>query len=144
MREGYNEFEVLKYTPITENTVYGFNATMSDAEPIQIINITTRWKKKENENVNGKTQVVVAMTSKDTRNVLNTSEIPPVAFLNDLFNQKIVIKTRVGDYVGMLKGWDVDLNIVLADAAESKEMELIRTQKTILIRGGDISHITPK
>lgn len=84
------------------------------------------------------------MANNDTRNVLNTSEILPFAFLNDLVNRKIVVKTRAGDYVGMLKGWDVNLNIVLDDAAESKEMELIRTRKTILIRGGDISHITPK
>ncbi len=84
------------------------------------------------------------MANNNTNNVLNTSELLPFAFLNDLVNQKIVIKTRAGDYVGTLKGWDINLNIVLADAAEIKEMELIRTHKTMLIRGGDISHITPK
>jgi small nuclear ribonucleoprotein (snRNP)-like protein len=84
------------------------------------------------------------MTDNDTSNVRNESERLPCAFLNDLINQKIVIKTRAGDYVGTLKGWDEQLNVVLDDVAELKEMELIRTHKAILIRGGDISHITPK
>ena len=55
-----------------------------------------------------------------------------------------MIKTSAGDYVGTLKGWDEQLNVVLADVAELKEMELIRTHKTILSRGGDISPFTPK
>jgi small nuclear ribonucleoprotein (snRNP)-like protein len=84
------------------------------------------------------------MADNDTRNVLNTSELLPFAFFNDLINQKIVIKTRAGDYVGTLKGWDEQLNVVLDDVAEIKEMELTRTHKAMLIRGGDISHIMPK
>ncbi|HXY87662.1 MAG TPA: LSM domain-containing protein [Candidatus Acidoferrales bacterium] len=78
----------------------------------------------------------------DTTNAFNKSEILPFTFINELVNQKVVVKTRVGDYTGMLKGWDDDLNVTLADVAEIKEMKLIRLQKTILIRGGDISHIT--
>jgi small nuclear ribonucleoprotein (snRNP)-like protein len=77
-------------------------------------------------------------------NTRNKSEILPLAFLNNLINHKIVIKTRAGDYVGTLKGWDEHLNVVLDDVSEIKEMELIRTHKAILIRGGDISHIMPK
>jgi small nuclear ribonucleoprotein (snRNP)-like protein len=84
------------------------------------------------------------MANNNTNKTLNKSEILPFAFLNDLVNQKIVIKTRAGDYVGTLKGWDEQLNVVLDDVAEIKEMELIRTHKAILIRGGDISHIMPK
>jgi small nuclear ribonucleoprotein (snRNP)-like protein len=102
--------------------------------------ISLRWKEKENE----KSEVVVAMANNNTSNVRNESELLPFAFLNDLINQKIVIRTSAGDYVGTLKGWDEQLNVVLADVAELKEMELIRTHKTILIRGGDVSHITPK
>jgi small nuclear ribonucleoprotein (snRNP)-like protein len=83
------------------------------------------------------------MTDNDTTNAFNKSETLPFTFMNELVNQKVVIKTRVGDYTGVLKGWDQHLNVTLADAAEIKEMKLIRSHKTILIRGGDISHITP-
>lgn len=83
------------------------------------------------------------MADNDTTKAFNKSEILPFTFLNDLVNQKVIIKTSAGDYTGMLKGWDQHLNLTLADVAEIKEMKLIRTHKTILIRGGDISHITP-
>jgi small nuclear ribonucleoprotein (snRNP)-like protein len=84
------------------------------------------------------------MTNNSTNKTRNNSKVLPFTFLNDLINHKIVIKTRAGDYVGTLKGWDEQLNVVLDDVAEIKEMELIRTHKSILIPGGDISHITPK
>ncbi|HXY88888.1 MAG TPA: LSM domain-containing protein [Candidatus Acidoferrales bacterium] len=83
------------------------------------------------------------MTNNDTNKLFNKSEILPFVFLNDLVNQKIVVKTNAGDYTGTLKGWDADLNVVLADFSEIKEMELIRTHKVTLIRGGDINHIIP-
>lgn len=84
------------------------------------------------------------MANDNTNKTLNKSKILPLAFLDGLINHKIVIKTRAGDYVGTLKGWDEQLNVVLDDVAEIKEMELIRTHKAILICGGDISHIMPK
>jgi small nuclear ribonucleoprotein (snRNP)-like protein len=96
---------------------------------------TKKWSYDRND--------VIAMTDNDTTKAFNKSEILPFAFINELVNQKVVIKTSAGDYTGMLKGWDDDLNLTLADAAEVKEMKLIRTHKTVLIRGGDISHITP-
>jgi len=83
------------------------------------------------------------MSNDNTNKLFNKSEILPFVFLNDLVNKKVVVKTNAGDYTGTLKGWDEDLNIVLADFAEIKEMELIRTRKVTLIRGGDISHIIP-
>jgi len=91
-----------------------------------------------------KVELWLRMADNNREKLFNKSEPLPFAFLNDLVNQKIVIKTRAGDYVGTLKGWDGNLNIVPDDVAEIKEMELIRTHKTILIRGGDISHITSK
>ena len=83
------------------------------------------------------------MSNNDTNKLFNKSEILPFVFLNDLVNKKVVVKTNAGDYTGTLKGWDEDLNVILADFAEIKEMELIRTHKVALIRGGDISHIIP-
>ncbi|MFP4112645.1 MAG: LSM domain-containing protein [Candidatus Woesearchaeota archaeon] len=68
----------------------------------------------------------------------------PLDALNKARNKKVIIELKNGkQFVGTLNAFDIHINIVLNDAEEQKEGELLRKIGTVFIRGDTIIMISP-
>ena len=68
----------------------------------------------------------------------------PLDALGNSLNSPVIIKLR-GDreFRGVLKSFDLHMNLVLNDAEELEDGEVTRRLGTVLIRGDNIVYISP-
>ena len=68
----------------------------------------------------------------------------PLDALNNARNKKVILDLKNGkQFVGILKAFDIHINIVLDDAEERVEGEVKRKLGTVFIRGDTIILISP-
>ncbi len=68
----------------------------------------------------------------------------PLDALNNARNKKIVVELKNGkQFIGVLKAFDIHINVVMDDAEERVEGELKRKLGTVFVRGDTIILIAP-
>jgi small nuclear ribonucleoprotein len=68
----------------------------------------------------------------------------PLDALNASRNKRVIVELKNGtQMVGMLKAFDIHINVVLEDAEERKEGELKRKLGVVFLRGDTIILISP-
>ncbi len=69
----------------------------------------------------------------------------PLDTLNVAKGKRVLIETKNGkQYVGTLKAFDIHINVVLDEAEENKNGEIVRKLGTIFLRGDTIIMISPQ
>jgi small nuclear ribonucleoprotein len=68
----------------------------------------------------------------------------PLDALNNSRNKRVIIELKNGiQVIGLLKAFDIHINIVLDDAEERKDGELKRKLGSVFLRGDTIILISP-
>ena len=68
----------------------------------------------------------------------------PLDALNSSRNKRVIVELKNGKQIlGLLKAFDIHINVVLDDAEERHEGELKRKLGTVFIRGDTIIIISP-
>jgi len=68
----------------------------------------------------------------------------PLEVLNSSLNNRVIVVLRGGrEYRGTLEGYDPHMNIILKNAEEYFEGELVRKSEVTLVRGDNIIFISP-
>lgn len=68
----------------------------------------------------------------------------PLDALNSSRNKRVIVELKNGiQMIGMLKAFDIHINVVLEDAEERKEGELKRKLGVVFLRGDTIILISP-
>ncbi len=68
----------------------------------------------------------------------------PLDVLNSSLNGRVIVVLRNGrEYRGTLDGYDPHMNVILKNAEEYLEGELVRKAETTLVRGDNIIFISP-
>lgn len=69
----------------------------------------------------------------------------PLDALNKSRDKRVVVELKnKKQYIGLLKAFDIHINVVLEDAEEREEGEVIRKVGTVFIRGDTITIISPQ
>ena len=67
----------------------------------------------------------------------------PLDILNDTLNKPVLVRLKgAREFRGELQGYDMHMNLVLANAEEMKENET-KTLGTVVVRGDNIVFISP-
>ena len=68
----------------------------------------------------------------------------PLDALNSARNKRVIVELKNGiQMIGMLKSFDIHINVVLEDAEERKDGELKRKLGVVFLRGDTIILISP-
>lgn len=68
----------------------------------------------------------------------------PLDVLHNSLDSKVLVGLKGGkEYRGILKGYDVHLNLVLQNAEELKDGKAVISPGTVIIRGDSIVFISP-
>lgn len=68
----------------------------------------------------------------------------PLDALNSARNDTVLVDLKNGSrYVGKLKAFDIHINVVLNDAEEHRDGQVVRKLGTVFIRGDTITIISP-
>ena len=68
----------------------------------------------------------------------------PLDALNSARNKRVIVELKTGiQMLGMLKAFDIHINVVLEDAEERKDGELKRKLGVVFLRGDTIILISP-
>jgi len=68
----------------------------------------------------------------------------PLEVLNQSLNSRVIVVLRGGrEYRGTLEGYDPHMNVILKNAEEYLEGELVRKTEMTLVRGDNIIFISP-
>lgn len=72
-------------------------------------------------------------------------ESRPLDALNKSRNKRVIVELKNGrQYVGILRAFDIHINIVLDEAEERVDNEVKRKLGTVFIRGDTITIISPQ
>ncbi|HLD05754.1 MAG TPA: LSM domain-containing protein [Candidatus Nanoarchaeia archaeon] len=72
-------------------------------------------------------------------------ESRPLDALNKSRNKRVIVELKNGrQYVGLLKAFDIHINIVLDEAEERIDNEVKRKLGTVFIRGDTITLLSPQ
>mgnify|MGYP001085288599 FL=1 len=70
--------------------------------------------------------------------------VKPLTALNNALNNRVIVELKGRrEFRGTLDGYDIHMNLVLKNAEESKEGELIREMETTIVRGDNVVYISP-
>ena len=73
-----------------------------------------------------------------------TEQARPLDALNNARNKKVIVELKNNkQYVGILKAFDIHINVVLEEAEENENGELKRKLGVVFIRGDTITIISP-
>jgi len=68
----------------------------------------------------------------------------PLDALNDARNKRVVVELKNGKQItGLLKAFDIHINVVLEQAEERENGEVKRKMNTLFVRGDTIIMIAP-
>jgi small nuclear ribonucleoprotein len=68
----------------------------------------------------------------------------PLDALNNARNKRVIVELKNGiQMIGMLKAFDIHINVVLEEAEERKDGELKRKMGVVFLRGDTIILISP-
>jgi small nuclear ribonucleoprotein len=70
--------------------------------------------------------------------------IKPLAVLNKSINQQVIVELKgKRGYRGVLDGYDPHMNLVLKNAEETFENQVVRKMETTIVRGDNVIYISP-
>ena len=76
---------------------------------------------------------------------MESMESRPLDALNKSRNKRVIVELKNGrQYVGLLKAFDIHINIVLDEAEERIDNEVKRKLGTVFIRGDTITILSPQ
>ncbi len=68
----------------------------------------------------------------------------PLDVLNNALNSPVIVRLKGGrEFRGSLRGYDMHMNLVLDNAEEIRDGEIVKTLGTVIIRGDTIVFISP-
>jgi len=68
----------------------------------------------------------------------------PLAVLNKSINQQVIVELKgKRGYRGVLDGYDPHMNLVLKNAEETYENQVVRKMETTIVRGDNVIYISP-
>ncbi len=68
----------------------------------------------------------------------------PLDVLNESLNTNVIAKLKGGrEFKGELKGYDIHMNLVLENASELKNNEVINEYNILVVRGDNIVYVSP-
>lgn len=69
----------------------------------------------------------------------------PLDTLNRARNKRVLIELKNGtQYIGILKAFDIHINVALEEAEERKDGETVRKLGILFVRGDTITIISPQ
>ncbi|MFH1399637.1 MAG: LSM domain-containing protein [Candidatus Woesearchaeota archaeon] len=69
----------------------------------------------------------------------------PLDALNKARNKRVIVELKNGkQYVGILKAFDIHINVVLEEAEERENSEIKRKLGSVFVRGDTIIVISPE
>ena len=76
---------------------------------------------------------------------MESMESRPLDALNKSRNKRVIVELKNGrQYVGLLRAFDIHINIVLDEAEERIDNEVKRKLGTVFIRGDTITILSPQ
>lgn len=70
--------------------------------------------------------------------------LKPLAVLNKAINQQVIVELKgKRGYRGILDGYDPHMNLVLKNAEETHESQVVRKMETTIVRGDNVIYISP-
>jgi small nuclear ribonucleoprotein len=70
--------------------------------------------------------------------------IKPLAVLNKSINQQVIVELKgKRGYRGVLDGYDPHMNLVLKNAEETFDNQVVRKMETTIVRGDNVIYISP-
>jgi small nuclear ribonucleoprotein len=70
--------------------------------------------------------------------------IKPLAVLNKSINQQVIVELKgKRGYRGILDGYDPHMNLVLKNAEETHDNQVVRKLETTIVRGDNVIYISP-
>lgn len=70
--------------------------------------------------------------------------IKPLAVLNKAINQQVIVELKgKRGYRGILDGYDPHMNLVLRNAEETHESQVVRKMESTIVRGDNVIYISP-
>jgi small nuclear ribonucleoprotein len=68
----------------------------------------------------------------------------PLAVLNKSINQQVMVELKgKRGYRGILDGYDPHMNLVLKNAEETHDSQVVRKMETTIVRGDNVIYISP-
>ncbi|AKB84411.1 MULTISPECIES: LSm family protein [Methanococcoides] len=68
----------------------------------------------------------------------------PLDILNDALNTSVIVRLKgTREFRGILQGYDVHMNLVLDEAEELSEGEVVRKIGGVVIRGDNVVYVSP-
>lgn len=70
--------------------------------------------------------------------------IKPLNILQNSANKNVIVELKgKREYRGVLDGYDPHMNLVLKNAEERVEGNVVRTYKSVIVRGDNVIYISP-
>ncbi|MBP2030244.1 small nuclear ribonucleoprotein [Methanohalophilus levihalophilus] len=68
----------------------------------------------------------------------------PLDILNNALNASVIVRLKgAREFRGTLQGYDVHMNLVLEEAEELKDGEIVRKIGSVVIRGDNVVYVSP-
>lgn len=70
--------------------------------------------------------------------------LKPLAVLNKSINQQVIVELKgKRGYRGVLDGYDPHMNLVLKNAEETVDNQVVRKMESTIVRGDNVIYISP-